>query len=48
MYGKALINRVESTVRGKSEKQFGFRKNTSFSDQIFVVRELCEKMKEKT
>lgn len=37
---------VESTERGKSEEECGFRKDISCSDQIFVVSHLCEKMTE--
>ena len=38
---------VESTEKGIGEGQCGFKNNISCSDQILVVRQLFEKMKEK-
>ena len=44
-YAKGFIGRmVESTKRGKSEKQSGFRNERRCSDQIVVVRKLYKKM----
>ena len=48
LYGRILIDRVVEQSEGQiGEEQSGFRKGRSCSDQIFVLRQLCEKMKEK-
>ena len=48
LYGRILIDRVVENSEGQiGEEQSGFRKGRSCSDQIFVLRQLCEKMKEK-
>merc|ERR1711895_129466 len=47
-YGRVLIERVvETSEQQIGEEQSGFRKGRSCADQIFVVRQLCEKLKEK-
>ena len=48
LYGRILIERVVENSEGQvGEEQSGFRKGRSCADQIFVLRQLCEKMKEK-
>ena len=48
LYGRVLIERVvETSEQQIGEEQSGFRKGRSCADQIFVVRQLCEKLKEK-
>ena len=44
LYGRVLINRVvKGTEAAIGEEQCGFRKGRGCVDQIFVVRQLCEK-----
>ena len=48
VYGRILIERVIENSEGQiGEEQSGFRKGRSCADQIFVLRQLCEKMKQK-
>ena len=48
MYGKALINRVmESTKAQVAKEQGGFRSGKGSIDQIFVLKQLAEKYREK-
>ena len=48
VYGRILIERViESSERQIGEEQSGFRKGRSCADQIYVLRQVCEKMREK-
>ena len=48
VYGRILIERVIENSEGQiGEEQSGFRKGRSCADQIFVLRQVCEKMKEK-
>ena len=48
VYGRVLIERViECTDEAIGEEQCGFRSGRGCSDQIFVVRQICEKMLEK-
>lgn len=45
LYAESLIARVvETTDRKIEEEHFGLRTGRSCADQIFVVRELCEKL----
>lgn len=47
-YARALIDCVvESTEMEIRKEKFGFKKDMCCSGQIFEVRKLCEKMKEK-
>ena len=48
VYGRILIERVIENSEGQvGEEQSGFRKGRSCADQIFVLRQVCEKMREK-
>ena len=48
VYGRILIDRViEHSEVQIGEEQSGFRKGRSCADQIFVLRQLSEKMTEK-
>ena len=48
VYGRILIDRVIEQSEGQiGEEQSGFRKGRSCADQIFVLRQLSEKMTEK-
>ena len=48
VYGRILIERViENSNEQIGEEQSGFRKGRSCTDQIFVLRQMCEKMREK-
>ena len=48
VYGRILIERVIENSEGQiGEEQSGFRKGRSCADQIFVLRQVFEKMKEK-
>ena len=48
VYGRILIERVIENSEGQIEdEQSGLRKGRSCADQIFVLRQVCEKMKEK-
>ena len=48
VYGKILIKRVIENSEGQvGEEQCGFRKGRGCADQVFVLRQVCEKMKEK-
>ena len=48
VYGKILIRRVIENSEGQvGEEQSGFRKGRGCTDQVFVLRQVCEKMKEK-
>ena len=45
VYGRVLIERVvESTDEAIGEEQCGFRRGRGCSDQIFAVRQICERM----
>ena len=47
VYGRILIERVIEKSEGVTgEEQSGFRNGRSRADQIFVLRQVCEKMKE--
>ena len=44
VYGRVLINRIrDRTERAISEVQGGFRRGRGCMDQVFVVRQICEK-----
>ena len=44
VYGRILINRIRDKTEGAiSEVQSGFRRGRGCADQIFIVRQLCEK-----
>ena len=44
VYGRVLINRIrKKTERAISEVQGGFRRGRGCVDQVFVVRQICEK-----
>ena len=44
VYGRVLINRVrDKTDRAILEVQGGFRKGRGCTDQVFIVRQICEK-----
>ena len=44
LYGRILINRIrDKTETVISEVQSGFRKGRGCTDQIFIVRQICEK-----
>src|SRR5215469_2667489 len=48
MYGRILIERVRALTDNLiGEEQGGFRKGRGCLDQVFVVKSLCEKFKEK-
>ena len=48
IYGRVLINRrIESTKEQVAEKQEGFRLGRGCIDQIFVMKQLVEKYREK-
>ena len=48
VFGRILIERVMENTEGQiGEEQCGFRKGRSCADQIFALRQLCEKMFEK-
>ena len=48
VYGRVLMERVIENSEGQiGDEQSGFRKGRSCADQIFVLRQVCEKMKEK-
>ena len=48
VHGRILKRLVVENSEGQvGEEQSGFRKGRSWADQIFVLRQLCEKMKEK-
>merc|ERR1712121_507428 len=48
LYGRILIDRVVENSEGQiGEEQSGFRKGRSCADQIFVLRQLSEKLLEK-
>merc|ERR1711888_425040 len=48
VYGRILIERVVENSEGQvGEELSGFRKGRSCADQVFVLRRVCEKMKEK-
>ena len=48
IYGRVLIRRVmESTKRQVAERQGGFRFGRGGIDQIFVMKQLVEKHREK-
>ena len=47
VYGRILKERVIENSKGQDgEEQSGLRKGRSCADQIFVLRQVCEKMKE--
>ena len=44
VYGRVLINRIRDKEENViAEVQSGFRKDRGFTDQIFIVRQMCEK-----
>ena len=44
VYGRVLINRIrDKTEEVIAEVQGGFRKGRGCTDQIFIVRQICEK-----
>ena len=44
VYGRALINSIrDKTEYGIAEVQGGFRRGRGCTDQIFIVRQICEK-----
>ena len=44
LYGRVLINRISSeTECAIGEEQCGFRRGRGWVDQVFAVREVCEK-----
>ena len=48
IYGRVLISRViESTKEQVAEEQGGFRSGRGCTDQIFVLKQLVEKYREK-
>jgi hypothetical protein len=48
MYGRMLINRIrERTESVKGEEQFGFRCGIGCVNQMFAVRQVCEKSLQK-
>ena len=48
VHGRILIECVIEKSEGQiGEEQSGFRKGRSCANQIFVLRQVCEKMKEK-
>ena len=48
IYGRILIDRVvTATTDSVGEEQSGFRQGRSCSDQTFIVRQICEKMRQK-
>ena len=48
VYGRILIERVIENSDGQvGEEQSGFRIGRSCADQIFVLRQVCEKMRER-
>ena len=48
VYGRVLINRIrDKTENVIAEVQSGFRRGRGCTDQIFIVRQICEKYLEK-
>ena len=48
MHSRILIEQVIENSEGQiGKEQIGFRKGRCCADQTFVLRQLCEKMKEK-
>ena len=44
VYGRVLINRIrDKTENVIAEVQGGFRRGSGCTDQIFIVRQICEK-----
>ena len=44
VYGRVLINRIrDKTENVIAEVQSGFRRGRGCTDQIFIVRQICEK-----
>ena len=44
VYGRVLINRIrDKTQNVIAEVQGGFRRGRGCTDQIFIVRQICEK-----
>ena len=44
MYGRVLINRIRDKTKNViAEVQGGFRRGRGSTDQIFIVRQICEK-----
>ena len=44
VYGRVLINRIRAkTENVNAEVQGGFRRGRGCTDQIFIVRQICEK-----
>ena len=44
VYGRVLINRIrDKTENVIAEVQGGFRRGRGCTDQIFIVRQICEK-----
>ena len=48
VYGRVLINRIrDKTETVIAEVQSGFRRGRGCTDQIFIVRQICEQYLEK-
>ena len=48
VYGRVLINRIrDKTENVIAEVQGGFRRGRGCTDQIFIVRQICEKYLER-
>ena len=44
VYGRILINRIRGKTQNViAEVQSGFRRGRECTDQIFIVRQMCEK-----
>ena len=44
VYGRVLINRIRDKIENViAEVQSGFRRGRGCTDQIFIVRQICEK-----
>ena len=44
VYGRVLINRIrDKTENVIAEVRIGFRRGRGCTDQIFIVRQICEK-----
>ena len=44
VYDRGLINRIrDKTENAMAEVQSGFRRGRGCTDQIFIVRQICEK-----
>ncbi len=44
VYGRVLVERIRCGTKSMiSEEQSGFRKGRGYMDQLFVVKQVCEK-----